>query len=393
MSRREAPLNRVVMALSLVATATWLALPLASVAPNRIVPGTAHTATDLLGWPLALVACLPLVALMALSRRLDRVRCRLALALVLLLLMALPGWLAIASQRLVDPELPQARLGIGAAWWLSLFWLSLMLIELRSRLALVGWRAALLPVVVATAWWLQGAWLGALALGQELDGRRGDFLEAVADHLLLVGGAVGASLVLGALIALAMRQSPRVERLGFAVLNFLQTIPSLALFGLLLAPLAWLAARFDWLSAIGVSGIGWAPAFLALLGYSLLPMVRNTHVALSEVDPGVLEAARGMGMGPGQVFRQVRLPLALPVVIEGVRITTVQAIGLTAVAALIGAGGLGSFIFQGLGQAAMDLVLLGALPILAMALVADALLGALARRLDHRRLASPGGAP
>lgn len=391
MSRREAPLNRVVMVLSLVATATWLALPLASVAPNRIVPGTAHTATDLLGWPLALVACLPLVALMALSRRLDRGRCRLALALVLVLLMALPGWLAFASQRLVDPELPQARLGIGAAWWLSLFWLSLMLIELRSRLALVGWRAALLPVVVATAWWLQGAWHGSLALSQELDGRRGDFLEAVVDHLLLVGGAVGASLVLGALIALAMRHSPRVERLGFAVLNFLQTIPSLALFGLLLAPLAWLAARVEWLSALGVSGIGWAPAFLALLGYSLLPMVRNTHVALSEVDPGVLEAARGMGMGRGQVFRQVRLPLALPVVIEGVRITTVQAIGLTAVAALIGAGGLGTFIFQGLGQAAMDLVLLGALPILAMALVADALLGALARRLDHRHLASSGG--
>ncbi|MGE4534400.1 ABC transporter permease [Halomonas sp.] len=379
------------MVLSLVATATWLALPLASVAPNRIVPGTAHTATDLLGWPLALVACLPLVALMALSRRLDRGRCRLALALVLVLLMALPGWLAFASQRLVDPELPQARLGIGAAWWLSLFWLSLMLIELRSRLALVGWRAALLPVVVATAWWLQGAWHGSLALSQELDGRRGDFLEAVVDHLLLVGGAVGASLVLGALIALAMRHSPRVERLGFAVLNFLQTIPSLALFGLLLAPLAWLAARVEWLSALGVSGIGWAPAFLALLGYSLLPMVRNTHVALSEVDPGVLEAARGMGMGRGQVFRQVRLPLALPVVIEGVRITTVQAIGLTAVAALIGAGGLGTFIFQGLGQAAMDLVLLGALPILAMALVADALLGALARRLDHRHLASSGG--
>ncbi|MDR9441029.1 MAG: ABC transporter permease, partial [Halomonas sp.] len=177
-----------------------------------------------------------------------------------------------------------------------------------------------------------------------------------------------------------------VQKAGFGVLNFLQTIPSIALFGLLLAPLAWLSANVDWLAALGVSGIGWAPALLALVGYSLLPMVRNTFVALEAVEPAVIDAARGMGMSRGQVFRQVRLPLALPLILEGIRITTIQAIGLTAVAALIGAGGLGTFIFQGLGQAAMDLVLLGALPILVLALFVDALLGALTEILR------PGGA-
>ena len=110
-------------------------------------------------------------------------------------------------------------------------------------------------------------------------------------------------------------------------------------------------------------------------------MVRNTFVALTEVPESLADAARGMGMNEHQVFYQLKLPLALPVMIEGVRITTIQAIGLTAVAALIGAGGFGGFIFQGLGQAAMDLVLLGALPTIALALLADALLTMLAASL------------
>jgi len=310
-----------------------------------------------------------------------------ALFMTVAMLMALPAVLALAAARLVDPDMPQARLGIGTGCWVVLFVMLLAVIELRSRLRfsrLNGW-ALMLPVLLS--WWLcLSQWLEPLALLQEFRGRSDQFMSAVLYHLSLVGAAVATSLVLGIVLALTMRRFPTLQRAGFGVLNFLQTIPSLALFGLLLAPLAWLSANVEWLSAIGVRGIGWAPALIALVGYSLLPMVRNTFVALSDVDPGVIESARGMGMSRGQVFLQVRLPLALPVMLEGVRITTVQAIGLTAVAALIGAGGLGGFIFQGLGQAAMDLVLLGVLPILGMALVADALLGALSERLR------PGGA-
>ncbi len=385
--RREAPLpNRVLTALMLAAAMAWLALPSVSVAPNRIVPGTPLHAHEIVGWAGALAGCLPWLAMVVLAWRPTPTRYRVALGLAVLLLAALPAWLAVAAGLRIDPATPQARLGIGAAVWLLLFLLGLVLIELRGRLALPRLAVWLLLAPVALAWWLASSHgLESLALVQEYRGRSDQFTAAVIQHLRLVAGAVGASLVLGAGLAMAMRRHAGLERLGFAVLNFLQTIPSLALFGLLLAPLAWLAANVAWLNALGVRGIGWAPAFLALLGYSLLPMVRNTFVALEGVSPQVLESARGMGMSRTQVFLQVRLPLALPVVIEGVRITTVQAIGLTAVAALIGAGGLGTFIFQGLGQAAMDLVLLGALPILAMALVADGLLGALARRLDPRQ--------
>ncbi|MCL7939206.1 ABC transporter permease [Halomonas sp. ATCH28] len=377
--------NVVLLSLSLVALAAWLGLDTVSVAANRIVPGTGYRVDEVLGASGALASTLPWLALAGLAWRPARRSLALALVLVVLLLSALPAWLALSAVTLVDRD--QARLGIGAGLWVVLFLLLLAMIELRSRLVLsrfVGW-ALLLPTV-ASAGLCLSRWLEPLALWQEYRGRSSQFLGAVGEHLLLVGVAVGASLVIGVLLALAMRRWPGVQKAGFGVLNFLQTIPSIALFGLLLAPLAWLSANVDWLAALGVSGIGWAPALLALVGYSLLPMVRNTFVALEAVDPGVIDAARGMGMSRGQVFRQVRLPLALPVILEGIRITTVQAIGLTAVAALIGAGGLGTFIFQGLGQAAMDLVLLGALPILVLALLVDALLGALTEILR------PGGA-
>ncbi|WP_081786127.1 ABC transporter permease [Halomonas sp. BC04] len=366
----------------------WLALEAVSIAPNRLVAGTPHRAQEVHGWWAALLATLPMLAVIVLAWRPDTRRLQAALAVVLGLLVAMPLWLATAVMALSDPDLPQARLGIGASLWLLLFLWLLVLIELRTRLNLsraIGW-LLLLPVVLA--WWLSlSFWLEPLALYREYQGRSDQFASAIVYHLALVGAAVGASLLLGIVLALCMRRYAGMRKAGFGLLNVVQTIPSLALFGLLLAPLAWLSARYDWLASMGVSGIGWAPAWLALVGYSLLPMVRNTYVALEGVEPAVIESARGMGMSRRQTFLQVRLPLALPVVLEGVRITTVQAIGLTAVAALIGAGGLGTFIFQGLGQAAMDLVLLGALPIIGLALVADALLGALAERLRH------GGTP
>ncbi|TDO02976.1 MULTISPECIES: ABC transporter permease [Halomonas] len=372
---RPAP-NVVLLILALVGLTAWLGLESVSVAANRIVPGTGYRVVEVIGGGALLVTTLPWLALAGLAWRPSRTRFIVALVIVVLMLSALPAWLALSAAMLVEGG--QARLGIAAGLWVVFFLLLLAMIELRTRLALsrlVGWALLLPPVAIVGLG--VARWLSALALWQEYRSRSDQFLGALGEHLLLVGAAVGASLVLGVGLALAMRRWPGLQRVGFGVLNFLQTIPSIALFGLLLAPLAWLSAQVGWLAALGVSGIGWAPALLALVGYSLLPMVRNTFVALEAVDPGVIDAARGMGMSRSQVFRQVRLPLALPVILEGIRITTVQAIGLTAVAALIGAGGLGTFIFQGLGQAAMDLVLLGALPILVLALLVDALLGAL----------------
>jgi osmoprotectant transport system permease protein len=164
----------------------------------------------------------------------------------------------------------------------------------------------------------------------------------------------------------------------FAVLSLIQTIPSIALFGLLIGPLTVLSDAIPALRDLGVRGIGYAPALIALVLYSLLPIARNTEVGFLGVPASVIDAARGMGMTRLQVMTRVSVPLALPVLLAGLRIVTVQLIGLTVVAALIGAGGLGSFVFLGLGQTATDLVLLGAISAILLALVADAALRLLA---------------
>jgi osmoprotectant transport system permease protein len=168
------------------------------------------------------------------------------------------------------------------------------------------------------------------------------------------------------------------------VLNLLQTVPSVALFGLLIVPLSAMATAVPPLAAIGVGGIGPAPAIIALILYALLPVVRNSMAGIAGVDPAVIEAGRGMGMTGRQLFWRAELPLAAPVLLAGLRIVIVQAIGLAVVAALIGAGGLGSLVFEGLGQYAADLVLLGALPAIGLALAADFLLQSATARLRRR---------
>jgi len=131
-----------------------------------------------------------------------------------------------------------------------------------------------------------------------------------------------------------------------------------------------------------VSGIGWAPAFIALTLYGLLPIARNTLAGFRNVDIGVVEAAEGMGMGKGRVLWKIELPLAFPVIFAGIRVALVQAIGGAVLAGLVGGGGLGSFVFLGLAEASSDLVLLGVIPIVLMTLAGDTLMKAAVKRLE-----------
>src|ERR1019366_7883723 len=169
-------------------------------------------------------------------------------------------------------------------------------------------------------------------------------------HCLLAGSAVAAALAIGIPLGIVAARRPAVRGPVFTTLNLVQTIPSLALFGLLIGPLSMLGNAVPALGAAGVSGIGFTPAIIALVLYALLPIVRNTHAGIVGIDPAILESAVGMGLTRRQVLWKVELPLALPILLAGIRVVTVQAIGLAVVAALIGAGGLGTFVFQGLGQ-------------------------------------------
>jgi osmoprotectant transport system permease protein len=189
-------------------------------------------------------------------------------------------------------------------------------------------------------------------------------------------GSLAAAVVVGLPLGIACHRQPRLRAAVLGTLNVVQTVPSIALFGMLMAPLGALAAAWPALSGIGVSGIGAAPAAVALFLYSLLPIVANTVVGLAQVSPAAVDAARGMGLTASGVLRVVELPLALPTLLAGIRIVLVQNVGLATIAALIGGGGLGTFVFQGIGQTAIDLVMLGALPIVALAFAAAVVLGA-----------------
>lgn len=202
--------------------------------------------------------------------------------------------------------------------------------------------------------------------------RRAEILALTGQHVALVLTAAVLAVAIGVPLGVALTRRPRLARpvLGFA--NVVQTIPSLALFGFLIP-----------LPLIG--GIGARTAIVALIVYSLLPILRNTHAGISSVDPAVLEAATGLGMTSGQRLRLVELPLAFPVVLAGVRIAVVVGIGLATIAAAIGAGGLGVLIYRGVATVDHRLILAGAVPAALLALLFDLGLGRIEKHWGPQR--------
>ena len=196
----------------------------------------------------------------------------------------------------------------------------------------------------------------------------GQVLELTLEHLRLVGFSTLLAMLAGIPLGIAIAHWPRWNKPVLASANIIQTIPSLALFGFLL-PVPWLGARSDRL------------AILALTLYALLPIIRNTYTGIRGVDPAVVEAGRGMGLTESQLLFQVELPLAMSVILSGVRVAIVISVGLATIAAAIGAGGLGEFIFRGLAMVDDRVILAGAIPAAILALLADFSVGWLERRL------------
>jgi osmoprotectant transport system permease protein len=197
---------------------------------------------------------------------------------------------------------------------------------------------------------------------------RAELVEMLQQHLLLVVLAIGAAVAIGVPAGIVAAHRPRVGRPVLAFANVAQTIPSLALLGFLL-PLPF------------IGGVGPRTAVVALILYALLPIVRSTAVGLRTIDPSVLEAGVAMGMTPRQLLHLVELPLALPSIVAGVRVATVVTIGTATIAAAVGAGGLGEYIFRGLSMVDATVILAGAIPAALLALLADAFLTWLERRL------------
>lgn len=356
--------------LFLVLGAAALTLPMVTLRANRIVAGDGVAAWSLAG-PVVTGAALLAVAAGLLSGLLpSRPWLRFAGSLACL---AGVVWLVAsgAGVQLADAG-DLARVSPAAGFW-CLFAVAMLLLAdavdgLRPG---PGLRIALLIAALAALAILLGSGaLDRLSPMQEYHARAPQFWRAASRHVALAFGSLAAAALVGIPLGIFCHRRAGLREVTLPTLSFVQTIPSLAMFGLMIPILGWVGATIPGARAAGIAGIGFAPAFLALLLYSLLPVVANIVAGLAAVPPAAIEAARGMGMTAGQRLRSVELPLALPVVLAGLRIVLVQNIGLAVIAGLIGGGGFGTFVFQGLNQTATDLILMGALPTVLMALVA-----------------------
>ncbi|MFN6517600.1 MAG: ABC transporter permease [Nostoc sp. CreGUA01] len=192
-----------------------------------------------------------------------------------------------------------------------------------------------------------------------------EIIQHTLEHLFLVGIAIGIAILVGIPLGILITRQTYLRQPIIGIANVLQTIPSLALFGLL----------------IPIAGIGVLPAIMALTLYSFLPIILNTYTGITGVDPAIREAGIGMGMTDRQLLLQVEIPLAMGVILGGIRVATVIAVGVATIAAAIGAGGLGVFIFRGISLVNSELILAGALPAAVIALMADFIIGWIENKL------------
>jgi len=197
---------------------------------------------------------------------------------------------------------------------------------------------------------------------------RSEILSATLDHIVLVVISVDVAIAIAVPLGMLIVQHRHLRTIALGIASIFQTIPSLALFGFLI-PIPF------------IGGIGRRTAIVALVLYALLPILRNTYVGLTNIDPAILEAAEAMGMTSTQILLRVRFPLALSVILAGIRTATVITIGVATIAAAIGAGGLGTFIFRGVAMVSDAVILAGAIPAALLAIFADLLLALLERRL------------
>lgn len=353
-----------------------LLLPLANYRANRIVQGELASVFTALPSAQALIftAMILITATIALFRTTPDLR----FSASILAMATLAVMIGIAAAHLSPPDNSYARVSPASGFWMLLFAYALLcadcLVRFNTkplmRIALLAVTALALAILIRS-----GLWDG-LSVFREYQSRADSFWNEAEHHIVLAIGSLLAATIIGIPLGVLCHRMPRVRASVLNSLNIIQTIPSMALFGIMIAPLGWIALHVPGASAIGIRGIGMAPAFVALFLYSLLPVVANTVVGLGNVSPATVDAARGMGMTGPQRLLRIEFPLAFAVILTGIRIVLVQNIGLATIAALIGGGGFGVFVFQGIGQMAMDLVLLGALPTVMLAFAAAVVLDA-----------------
>ena len=371
--QRSNPVLALYVALAIGAA---FSLPFLRVAPNRLLSGEPVYLLDVLqqlGSQRVDALMLALVGLLCIA--VWKPGQRIVQALVISAMAAsLAGMWLLASHfasSATQAENPLSRTMLGAGFWTLITMAWLIALDTIARVHLLTLPRLVLQSVFFMPLLLSLNQGQLLSIAQEYANHSDVFGPAILRHLQIVFLAVVPALVIGLLLAWRMTRARSLRQALFPVLNLIQTIPSIALFGLLMAPLAWLAVQLPTLGRAGISGVGMAPAVIALFMYALLPIVRSALAGLEQVPAEAINAARAMGMSAAQLLWQLELPLAMPVLLIGLRTAVVQTTGLATVSALVGAGGLGQIMFDGLFSAANELVILAVIPIVLLALLAD----------------------
>jgi osmoprotectant transport system permease protein len=342
----------------------WLAL-----APNRLLPGQPIPAVQALGGTAHLIAVLVVASALGGRRPAGRV---LALALVGAAIAAALIGTGLGAGTLMAGRPPAARVALGAGFWLCLSALTALAID-HARHA--GARGG--PVLVAAgllgfvAIGFAAGLFDDLSLAVEYRTRLAQVNAAFRQHIVLALGALALALAVALPLGWAAFRSPRVEAVANAVLGVVQVTPAIALFGLLVPLIAGLLGLAPALREIGIRAIGPTPALVGVAIYLALPLLRGLLAGLKSTDPAIVETAQAMGMSPARTIMEVRIPLGLPILFGALRLAAVQSIALMTLGGLIGAGGLGAIVFEGMSQLAADLILLGAIPIVGLALAVD----------------------
>ena len=364
-------------------------LPFLRVSPNRLLSGEPVYLWDVLlqhGSPLVYVLMLDIAVLLCIAVWQPKGRTTQAWV-VLAMAAGLSGVWLLASHfatSAIQAENPFSRTALGAGFWALCAMAWMIALDAIDRLQLTTLRRLLVQIALLLPLLLSLNEGQHLSIAKEYANQSDIFVPAILRHLQIVWSAVVPALVIGLLLAWRMTQTQSLRQALFPVLNVIQTIPSIALFGLLMAPLAWMAVQLPALGHAGISGVGIAPAVIALFMYALLPIVRSALAGLEQVPAEAVHAARAMGMSSRQLLWQVELPLALPVLLIGLRTAVVQTTGLAAISALVGAGGLGQIMFDGLFSAANELVILGVIPIVLLAMLADTFFKVLSSLINAR---------
>lgn len=373
-------IHRVGLTACAVGLASLYVFVFAEASPNRVVSGQPMTIVQAVsGWwivtPALLWSGAASASLVRAHTRTASILRGIFSAALIVAVLWLSGSAASESvQRLGE----FTRYTIGGGVWLSIFAAFALIVSGRRELGLftpAGWLVTLSAPLGIVGLVLTGR-LGQLGLAAEYVNVSRQFPVWVMQQFAYSAIAVVIAVATGVLLGIVAFRNQRFARPIFLATSVFQTIPGLAMIGILVVPISALSASFPFLKRLGISGLGWSPVVVALTLYALLAIVRNTYAGLGAVSASAVDAGVGMGMSERQVMRKVQLPLAAPILFSGIRTSSQQTIGNATLGAFVAAGTLGAPIFMGFAQQADNLVLLGAMALVSLALTVDGILRA-----------------